>query len=257
MPPIYRIPGRLLAAAGFDLLRGAKRSFRRDARLCVAALRPPIQSAGLEHIPTRPCVVTINHFSRPGFPAWWLALAVSAIIPAEVHWLVTAAWTFPGRPWAGLGEHASRLILGRLARMYAFTGMPPMPPRPHETQLRAQAVRRLVGNLRRDPSGWIGLAPEGQDSPDGTLQLPPPGSGRLLLLLGGMGLQFLPAGVYEHQERLHVCFGAPYRLSAAPELAAAERDRHASRIVMQRLAELLPAHLQGAFNGQEELLVNG
>lgn len=229
------------------MLRGVQRSFRQDAGICAEAVRPPIRYLGQEQLPSQPCVITINHFSRPGFPAWWLALAVSAVIPAEIRWIVTAAWTFPRRPWAGIGERASRVILGRLAQMYTFTGMPPMPPRPHEVSQRAQAVRRLLKSTRRDQSGWIGIAPEGRDSPDGALQLPPPGVGRLLLLLAGLGLPFLPVGIYEHQDRCNVHFGAPYHLAVAAELPSSERDQQASRAVMLRLAELLPIHLRGAF----------
>jgi hypothetical protein len=250
MPPRYRIPRRLIVGAAIDMLSGSPRSFGQDARVCVAAIHPPLAYSGCENIPDQPCIITINHFSRPGFPAWWLALGVSAAIPAEVHWLVTAAWTFPGRSWARLGERASRLILGRLARMYAFSSMPPMPPRPDEVQTRAQAVRRLVESARQGRAGWIGIAPEGRDAPGGVLQTPPPGSGRLLLLLAGLGLPCLPAGVFEDQEIFSVRFGAPYRLVVEPDLPAGERDRRASRIFMQRLAELLPDRLQGEFGGQ-------
>ena len=144
MPPRYRIPRRLMVSATLDLLRGSRRCFSRDARLCVEAVYPPLAYAGCEHIPSYPCVITVNHYSHPGFPAWWLALGVSAAIPAEVSWLVTAAWTFPGRPWARWGEAASRKILSRLAWMYAFSSMPPMPPRPGDVEARARSVKKVL-----------------------------------------------------------------------------------------------------------------
>lgn len=248
MPPRYRIPRRLIASAALDLLRGAPRSFRQDARVCAEAVVPALDYAGCEYIPDHPCVVTINHFSRPGFPAWWLALSVSAAIPAEVHWLVTAAWTFPGRPWAGWGEAASRQVLSRLARMYGFSSMPPMPPRPEELRERALAARRLLEAARLGQSGWIGIAPEGRDGPGGTLQAPPSGSGRLLLLLAGLGLPCLPAGLFEQDDCCYVRFGQPYRLAVPTDLPAQARDRQASRIVMTRLAALLPERLRGEYS---------
>ena len=248
MLPRYRIPRHLFVSVAFDLLRDSPRSFRGDARVCANAVRPPLAYTGCEYIPAQPCVITINHFTRPGFPAWWLALGVSAAIPADVHWLVTAAWTFPGRSWARWGERASRTILDRLVRMYGFSSMPPMPPRPDELQARVRSVRRLLDSVRLDRSGWIGIAPEGRDGPGGVLQAPPPGSGRLLLLLAGLGLPCLPAGVFEQDHVCHVCFGQPYHLAGMTNLPARERDRQASQIAMQRLAALLPERLRGPYD---------
>jgi len=247
MPPRYRIPRHLVVDLAIDLLRGSSRSFARDARICVETIRPAPVYSGLEHIPDYPCLITINHYSRPGFQSWWLALGVNAVIPAEVHWLMTAAWTFPGRSWAAVGENASRVILERLTRMYAFISMPPMPPRPEEMQARAQSVRRLLESVRSSQPVWIGIAPEGQDTPGGILQIPPQGSGRLLLLLAGQGLAFLPAGIYEDEEVLRVCFGEPYRLEVEPDIPSNLRDSQASRIVMRHLAKLLPDYLRGPF----------
>jgi hypothetical protein len=248
MPPRYRIPRRLMVSATLDLLRGSRRLFSRDARLCVGSVHPPLAYDGCENIPSHPCVITINHYSRPGFTAWWLALGVSAAIPAEVGWLVTAAWTFPGRPWARWGEAASRRILARLTRMYGFISMPPMPPRPEELQARAKAVRGLLESARLGRSGWIGMAPEGRDGPGGVLQPPPSGSGRLLLLLAGLGLPCLPAGLFEQDDVCHVRFGPTYRLAVPADLSSRERDVQASRMVMTHLATLLPERLRGPYS---------
>ena len=81
---------------GLAALRRQQRSFRRDAQSCINRLRPPLQVMGFENIPpSGPCLVTGNHYSRPGFRAWWIALGISSCLPFELHWLVTAAWTYP------------------------------------------------------------------------------------------------------------------------------------------------------------------
>lgn len=247
MLPSYRIPPVLLMGMALDLLKGSPRSFAQDARTCTRAVSPPVRYFGLDSLPPPPAILTINHFTRPGFKAWWLALGVSAALDAEVRWLVTAAWTFPGRRWAKLGERVSRLLLQRLAQMYAFSSMPPMPPRPQETLARAQAVRQLVEVVRASQTGWIGIAPEGRESPGGSLQAPPPGSGRFLLLLANQGLPILPVGIYEGSGELTIRFGEAFALQVAEGLSSQGRDREASRIVMQRLAELLPERLRGEY----------
>jgi hypothetical protein len=88
MPPRYPLlldlGGRLTVSA----LLGKKRSFGEDSRFCMAKLRPAMRIFGEEHIPSAgPGVITINHYYRPGFQAWWLALGVSAAVPVEVHWI--------------------------------------------------------------------------------------------------------------------------------------------------------------------------
>jgi hypothetical protein len=247
MLPAYRIPPVLLICMALDLLQGKPRSFGQDDRTCTGAVSPPICYIGLDALPPPPCIITINHFTRPGFQAWWLALGVSAALTEEVRWLVTAAWTFPGRSWAKVGEWASRRLLQRLAQMYGFGSMPPMPPRPQETLARAQAVRRLMQAVRAHQPGWIGIAPEGRDAPGGVLHTPPQGSGRFLLLMANRGLPILPVGIYEGSGALTIRFGAAYTLQVAPGLSSQARDREASRIVMLQLAELLPAHLRGEY----------
>ena len=113
MPGSYALPAGWLLRLGAGLLRGRRRSFRADALACVAGLQPPLQIEGREHIPPGgPCLLTVNHYTRPGLRAWWVALAasaalspqvdlpanaalsISAALPTEVHWLITSAWTY-------------------------------------------------------------------------------------------------------------------------------------------------------------------
>lgn len=172
--PRYGLPYRTFAQLLFAALGGAKndnvRSFHEDARSFVACLRPPLQVDGREHVPQRgPCVLTINHYARPGFQAGWLAVAVSAVVPVEAHWIMTDAWTYPDPLRQHVVTPTTRWFFRRLARVYGFTAMPPMPPDPRDTIARAAAVRSVLSYARRTKEPVIAFAPEGADSPDGTL----------------------------------------------------------------------------------------
>ena len=104
--PKYGIPSGVVVGLAFATLLGLRRSFREDAIRCIGRLKPPLQVLGKEYIPQNgPCVLTVNHYHRPGFGAQWLALAISACVPREMHWVMTAEWTAPGKwyePFKGL-----------------------------------------------------------------------------------------------------------------------------------------------------------
>jgi hypothetical protein len=224
-----------------------RRNFHRDAEACVQNLKPPLQVLGKENIPARgPCVLTVNHYHRPGFAAQWLALAIAAMIPVHVHWTMTGEFTsWPG-PLAGL---ASRILLKRIARIYSFTTMPPMPPRPEDVQRRATAVRAVLEYVRQARDPVLGLAPEGYDpaGPAGVLTRPAAGAGRFGLLLARAGLAFIPVGAYEAQGIFHLHFGQRYELKVEENLSADEKDMTATQIIMEKIAWLLPLHLRGEF----------
>lgn len=239
MPIKYPFPWRLVGGLAWSSLRGEERSFCHDAVRAVARLRPPLQVTG-PPLPAGPCVVTVNHYARPGFQAWWLALAVSAALPREVHWVVTAAWRYPDRLRGWTITPLSRWVIRRAAAVYGFTRMPPMPPLPQETQQRAGAVLQILRYARQADCPLIGLAPEGGDfAPAGRVAELPQGVGRLLLHLAGLGLQVLPAAVYEAGGRLCLRFGQAYSLAAPPDLGPAEGDAWARQIVRQRIEELI------------------
>ena len=104
--------GKLLIAS----LRGERRSFAEDSRLCLEKLPAPLEVLGKDHIPqTGPCLVTVNHYARSGFGAWWLAFAVSAALPIEVHWVFTAEWTYQDYLRRRLITPATRWIFEKLA----------------------------------------------------------------------------------------------------------------------------------------------
>lgn len=203
---------------------------------------------GAERIPARGCfAITLNHYHRPGYASQWSALAISAALPADIRWIMTDELTFPGSWIASLGKPVSHFILGRISRIYDFTAMPPMPPRPQDVQRRAAAVRLTLRHVANARNAVLAIAPEGGDQPGGRLSMPPAGAGRFCLLLAAAGLQFLPVGVYEQAGALTLHFGAPYELAAPPADSADEKDRLAARAVMGHIASLLPVELRGEF----------
>ena len=248
MYPKYILPRSLVFRLALAVVLRRRRSFRADAQTCLAALRPPLRVEGCEHVPEAgPCLLTVNHYSRPGFNAWWLALAISAVASYDVHWAITAALTYPDPVRAHVYTPASRWLLRRLALVYGFTTLPAMPPNPAEVAERAQAVRRVLAWAQQTPQPVIGLAPEGRDTRGGELEWPAPGAGRFIFHLARLGLQIVPIGACEADGLFCLRFGAPYRLGLERDLTPDQRDRRASEIVMQHLAAELPQRLQGDF----------
>jgi hypothetical protein len=245
----YSYPPDVFAGLLRDILLLRRRDFHRDAQACIARLNPPLVVLGTEHIPQHgPYVITVNHFHRAGFGAEWIALAISALVPVHVHWVMTAEFMYEGKWYRLPGSTFSRILLKRIARVYGFTTMPPMPPRPGDVQARAASVRAVLEVVKQTKDPVLGLAPEGHDaSKDGVLTRPPAGLGRFGLLLAQAGLRFCPVGVYEAEGAFHVRFGEAYELSVSGELAWEEKDRQASKIIMQPVAKLLPLSLRGEF----------
>jgi 1-acyl-sn-glycerol-3-phosphate acyltransferase len=242
MPPRYPIPWRIAFPLSRDALREGSRSFQIDARMAVGRLSPPLQILNPENIPSRgPALLLANHYSRPGFPAWWIALAISAAVPLEIHWLMTDAWTFLGRL-----TPLSHWILTRIAQVYGFTTVPPMPPRPKDLEMRARSVRRVI-EFARSPGALIALAPEGRDHPGGILGPLPPGAGRFIEKLAVHLQPILPVGVYEEDQSLCLRFGPPVVWPALQNESAEIRDRAIGWQVMVAIARQLPPDLRGEY----------
>jgi len=224
------------------------RSFAGDAQLAVRGLYPELEVLGAQHISTcSPCLVTCNHYSRPGFGAWWIALAISAAVAShrhptadpEIHWVMTAAWTFPESKWkTQVLTPVTQWAFNRLAQVYGFVTMPPMPPAPDKVEARAAAVLRTIRLARRvvPEGGMIGLAPEGMDTP-GKLAKLPQGAGTFIALLVEAGLPVLPVGVTEQAGRLRLSFGQLFIPEIPPERI--ERDQAVARQVMTSVARQL------------------
>jgi hypothetical protein len=254
MYPRYTYPPLGVLGLASNVLFGGHRSFCADSQRCIQRLKPPLRVLGDENIPrSGPCLITFNHYYRPGFGAWWLALAIAAVVPVEMHWVMTGELTYPGKWYAPLGMAGSRWLLSRFGNIYGHTTMPPMPPRPQDVEARARAVREVLSHIKEHPHAILGLAPEGGDHPGGRLSWPAVGAGRFGLLLAGRGLRFAPVGAYEAEGALCLSFGPAYRVGAVHELSIPrglspdEKDRQVAKIVMEHIARQLPSHLRGDF----------
>jgi len=186
-----------------------------------------------------PFLITFNHYYRPGFQAWWIGLAIATTIPEEIHWIMAEAWRYPQPFIGGYLTALSRWAFHRVANVYQFTAMPPMPPHPDEVEARAKAVRQVIEYAREAPSPMIALAPVGYDFPEGEIGMPPPGAGRFIEQLSRYCKVIIPVGVFEENSGLCLRFGEGYRLLVPPGLSALERDQYTSRVVMDAIAPLI------------------
>jgi len=239
----YPTPWQIGIHLLWDAILLRSRSFRADALQSIQPIATRLKILHKENIPSQgPCLLVMNHYSRPGFDAWWIALGISAVVPVEIHWMMTNAWTH-----AGILEPITRWLFPRLAQVYGFTTTPPMPPVPHDLDARAQAVRRVL-EIASSPDTLIGLAPEGRDHPGGILGPPPPGVGRFIHQLSKRCQRIIPIGVYEDADNLYLSFGPPFHLEAASRSTPAERDHHRIQQVMGLIASQLPPWLRGDYD---------
>jgi hypothetical protein len=248
MYPKYEYPTHLYFKLIYAMLLRRRRDFHVDALGCIRTLDPPLRILGSEHIPPLgPCLVVMNHYSRPGFRVWWLSMAISSLLTMPHAWIIASEWTAPGQWYEPLKETWSRFVSQRLAHTYGFLRMPPMPPRPQDVAERAASVRAALNYVEKTPNAVLCIAPEGRDMPEGRLGWPASGTGRFLSLLAECGLLIVPVGGWEEAGALTVRFGAGYRLEVQRGTRAEVRDRLATEIVMRSLAGLLPESLRGEF----------
>jgi 1-acyl-sn-glycerol-3-phosphate acyltransferase len=247
--PKYSLPPKFIFKVLAAILQKQKRSFRADAHLAFSAVHPPIQVLGGENIPVGgPCLILMNHYSRPGYMIIWSAFAIASLLPVESRWLMTSAWTSPNKFWDPFKRRLTSILFNSIIRVYGFIPMPPMPPDPHEVAQRANAVRSLISLARQQQPIAIGLAPEGRDFPHARLGWPPPGTGRLLEQLSKSIPLLIPVGVYEDDCRQVLHFGPPLTLQFSDYASSAEKDNHLAGQVMGAIAELLPQSLRGDFS---------
>jgi hypothetical protein len=231
-----------------SVFTGHRRSFHRDACVAVSRLRPAPEFRGLEVIPPGgPYLVTTNHYNAPGFGSWWITLTINSVLPDDVRWIMTGAWIFPGKFYETPIRILTTWLFQRIALVYGFTNMPPIPPYSNDTEGRARAIRSLLAYARRTPNPVIGLAPEGTDQPNGVLGPPPAGLGRFIALLAPACEVILPVGIFEEGGHLCVQFGTPYRLVVPAGLSPEQVDQRVCQVVMGAIARQLPAALRGAY----------
>jgi hypothetical protein len=246
--PRYSYPPGLFTRALWDFILLRRRDLQSDAKACIENLYPGLRVLGQENIPQRgACVLTINHYHRPGFGAQWLAIATSAVVPLRIMWVVTGELMCQGKWYEAIGSRASRIFLKRLAYFYGLITMPPMPPRPKDMEARAASVRKALEYVKHVDDPVLGISPEGYNPPNSVLTRPAPGFGRFGLLLSNAGMRFIPVGGYEADGIFYLHFGEPYELNVQGELTAGEKDEHGMQIVMKNIARLLPIHLRGEF----------
>lgn len=242
-PAYPSLIGGILRATGAGLF-GTHRSFRTDALQWVSEIDVLFKTLGSENIPAGgPCLLTINHYSRPGFSAAWLALGLTALLPVEVTWVMVDTWAYQDHPLGFFLRPLGHCILSAIIRAYDFIPMPTVIPGFASLVEKSTSIRRTVAAVRANPTILLGLAPEGQDHPGGRLGIPPPGAGRFILHLNRLGLPIQPVGVWEQDARLCFSFGTPYHLQVPDRLDPHGLDDWARSRVMEEIAMLLPSEI--------------
>jgi 1-acyl-sn-glycerol-3-phosphate acyltransferase len=249
---MYHLSIGFLISFLVDALVGNRRSFHQDGIHIASKMGVPMEIHGDKFIPQAgPGLVVFNHYSREGFPILNAAAALAASIPIEMHWVMTGAWTFPGRLFRIQLRSISEWVLSRIASVYGFTLTPPIPPDPADQPVRTAAIRKVFQYIKGNPKALVALAPEGRDFPGGVLGEPPAGSGKFLSELSRRLGPIYPVGIYEEDDALHLNFGAPFELCSIINLSS-KNPEEASVVVMEHLAALLPQHLVGQFSQDQE-----
>lgn len=228
------------------LASGRQRDILQDSRKISTRISPLLVIRGQKNIPLRgPYLVTLNHYSRPGFLILWAAAALSAALPKSSIWLMTAAWTKRSGGLDRVVTWLTQAVFKRLAACYGLVTMPAMPPVPDDAAERALSIRQLMDKIRGDPEAVVCIAPEGMDFPGGVLGRPHPGTGRLLSQMARQLKRILPVGIYEEAGQLNLHIGQPYGLEIPGERENA--DQLVIDQVMRIIAALLPDELRGPF----------
>jgi hypothetical protein len=239
--PSYLFPKKLTIEIILSLLRNKKRCITSDAVRAISGVLPPIQVINEKNIPDAgPGLVTLNHYSRPGFSIVWAALGISAQLPEKHLWLMTNAWTNRTRGVDQLRTRIPRVLFNRLAGMYGFITTPPMPPAPDELAERTMSIRKLMRFIRENPETILCIAPEGQDIEHGKIGKPPEGTGKFIFQIQKHLGQIIPVGVWEENGRLILQFGKPYTLDKDYQYEGS--DMEISNLVMDNIASLLPVY---------------
>lgn len=238
--PSYSLPKKLIIEITLSFIRNKERSIKSDSLTSISGIFPPIQIIGRKKIPVRgPGLITLNHYSRPGFFIIWAALGISAQLPEKHLWLMTNAWTNRTKGIDQLRTIITRILFKRLARMYGFITTPPMPPAPDEITERALSIRKIIDAINQDPKTILCIAPVGQDFRNGGLGETPAGTGKFIFQIQKQLEQIIPVGVWEENERLILKFGESYMIDNS--YTYRDPDTEISNLVMSKIAELLPA----------------
>lgn len=244
--PRYRpSPSNIIRAITFICL-GWPRSLARDGALALHnAPSPPLIRDG-DHIPeSGPFIIVANHYERPGlwmaWPAIFVAHAVWMRTGRDTHWVAIEEWESFSVWGIPIPRAIVRAVFDRAFHTYRILAMP-APDSPAAT--RAAAMRRVASDVQ---AGCIvGIMPEGTVGPTPELLEARQGAGAFILLLASHA-PVLPVAIYEEDNRLVVRFGEAFHLTAPHELPRDGRDAWARRVIMERIRDLLPHPLWGAF----------
>ena len=229
-----------------SFITGKKRDYRKDAARACKGITPPPVIYGAENIPPKgPLLVTLNHYSRPGFFIIWASFAIAACLPVNSVWMMTRAWTGRGAGRDRLRTGITTLVFKHLADIYGFVTTPAMPPNPAEIIDRAVSIRNLMVVLQSRPDAVLCLAPEGMDFSNGLLGKPFPGSGKLMFYISKLMNRIQPVGVYEENGELIIKFGKIYSLETCNDPESV--DEVVIHSVMEKIAELLPERMRGGY----------
>jgi 1-acyl-sn-glycerol-3-phosphate acyltransferase len=216
-----------------------KKSLRSDAIRLIGKISPPIRYVGVENIPTTGGFqILVNHYARPGFNTAWIALAVSAVLPAETTWIMSDEWIFKGNPLRFVLRPAMRFVLASIHWVYGFLSMPTMEEGYSDLASRSAAVRRVIEFARCHAEAIIGLAPEGRDSPQDGVGLAPPGGGKFMRQINRMGFTMLPVALFEKDGYLLVRFGKPFDLPKEFDASPKNLDLTVRKWIQDRLLDL-------------------
>ena len=168
--PFYLFPKKLVIEIILFLLKNKKRRITFDSLRAISGVLTQIQVIDENNIPNEgPGLVTLNHYSRPGFSMVWAALGISAQLPEKYLWLMTSAWTNCTWGVDQLRMEITRVLYKRLAGIYGFITTPPMPPAPDELAERALSIKKVIRFNYENPQMILCIAPEGQDFEYGKL----------------------------------------------------------------------------------------
>ena len=114
--PSCLFPKKLVIEYIISLLKNKKRRIISDSLRAIYGVLPTIQVIDEYNIPNEgPGLVTLTHYSRPGFSMVWAALGISAQLPEKHFWLLTNVWTNRTRGVDQLRTGIIRALFKRLA----------------------------------------------------------------------------------------------------------------------------------------------
>lgn len=240
------LPFGVTAEIIWSLLTRQTRNLHADAVRIIQSQGSKVQFSG-DSLPKSSFLISVNHFSQPGFSVLWIIMAIHSRLDLPTVWIMSDKWSFPNRKLRMIYEGFMAWAFKRIARMYGFIITPAQPPLPENSLKAAIAIRSLVKKYRSDPGMAIGLAPEGRDFPAGKLGTPARGTGLMINELLKIHPQILPVGFYFKEGQYFVNFGKLFEIKPKLSEDRESIDRSVTDIIMNSIAALLPNDFRGDY----------